>query len=89
LNSISDSVDKFLTVTRPGTERELLSINSTGVIKIGDGSDQFVIDGLNGEIRAGNYASTSGWTISNEGAIFNNITARGSIKASVLEYGEV
>lgn len=89
LNSISDSVDKFLIVTRPNTERELLSINSTGVIRIGDGNNPLVIDGLNGEIRAGNYASTSGWAISNEGAIFNNITARGSIKASVLEYGEV
>ena len=89
LSSLEKDTDKFLKVTKLNTERELLSIDGLGVIRIGDGSDQFVIDGLNGEIRAGNYASTSGWMISNGSAIFNNITARGSIKASVLEYGEV
>jgi hypothetical protein len=34
------------------------------------------------------YLNGLGWKISNTESIFNDVTVRGSIRASVLEYGE-
>jgi hypothetical protein len=79
---------KFLTVKNDASA-EILSINDEGVIIIGNGNDIITIDGGNGVIKSQNYDNGLGWKISNNESIFNDITVRGSIRASVLEYGEV
>lgn len=70
-----------------------LDITKDGKIKLGvneDGSySSITLDGTTGSIYSGDLSSTYGWKIENGSAVFNNITARGSIKSSVLEYGEV
>lgn len=48
-----------------------------------------VLDAVSGSIYSTKYQQGLGWSINENEAIFNNITARGSIKASVFEYGEV
>ena len=66
---------------------------SNGKIFIGrsdNDSNRITIDGPNGTISSGVYNENStGWSISHDEAIFNNIVARGSIKAAVFEYGRV
>lgn len=62
-----------------------------GKIYVGTSSNdenQIIIDGPNGVIRSRTYdGGINGWSISHNEAIFNNITAQGTIKASVFEYG--
>lgn len=49
-----------------------------------------LLDGKNGSVFSGNYVGgASGWKIDSEVAEFNNVVARGAIKASVFEYGEI
>ena len=48
-----------------------------------------VLDAASGSIYSTKYQQGLGWSINENEAIFNNITARGSIKASVFEYGEI
>lgn len=82
---------KFLTVRKNDSSDsiETLSINDEGVIVVGNGDDMITIDGGNGIIKSQSYDSGLGWKISNKESIFNEVTVRGSIRASVLEYGEV
>lgn len=82
---------KFLTVRKNDSSDsiETLSINDEGVIVVGNGEDMITIDGGNGIIKSQSYDSGLGWKISNKESIFNEVTVRGSIRASVLEYGEV
>lgn len=70
-------------------ELEILSIDANGVMKIGDGSDKIIVDGAKGTIESINYKDGLGWKLSNTESIFNDVTVRGSIGASVLKYGEV
>ena len=79
---------KFLTVKNDNSA-EILTISDEGVIAIGNGDDMIIIDGGKGVIKSQNYDNGLGWKISNTESIFNDVTVRGSIKASVLEYGEV
>ena len=64
-----------------------------GKIYVGTSSNnenQIIIDGPKGVISSRTYNSgRNGWSISHDEAIFNNITAQGTIKASVFEYGRV
>jgi hypothetical protein len=48
-----------------------------------------VINGREGSIKSRNYDTGIGWKITNKDSIFNNVSIRGSIRASVLEYGEI
>lgn len=82
---------KFLTVRKNNSSDsvETLSINDEGVIVVGNGDDMITIDGGNGIIKSQSYDSGLGWKISSLESIFNDVTVRGSIRASVLEYGEV
>lgn len=48
-----------------------------------------VLEAASGSIYSTKYQQGLGWSINENEAIFNNITARGSIKASVFEYGEI
>lgn len=65
-----------------------LNITGNGKIKVGDSDNYILVDGANALIQSENYNTGTGWSISNKEAIFNNVSVRGSIKASVLEYGE-
>lgn len=69
--------------------QEILSISDNGVIKVGEGDNYIVIDGGRGIMQSYNYSDSRGWQITNDETIFNNVTVRGSIKSSVLEYGEI
>ena len=65
-------------------------ITKDGQLFLGKDNDGVIIDGLSETIHSGNYIQGSkGWSINPKNAEFNNVTVRGSIKASVLEYGEV
>lgn len=93
LNSKKNGTEtlKFLTVKASSNEnaQETLSISDNGVITVGSGDDYIVIDGSKGSIESQSYSSNRGWQITNKESIFNEVTVRGSIKASVLEYGEI
>lgn len=70
-------------------EKEILTIDTDGIMKIGSDSDKITIDGARGVIESNNYKDGLGWKLSNTESIFNDVTVRGSIGASVLKYGEV
>ena len=87
-------------IIRLGSEQEqeiqLLGLEGKIIVKSKAGSassvfDSITIDAKTGSMYSYQYGSglTAGWYIDSNEAIFNNITARGSIKASVFEYGEV
>ena len=86
-NAISAS-DSFITV-KNNSSTEILKLGADGTIIVGNGEDTIVIKGADGTIYSQNYNDGLGWKISNYDSIFNDVTVRGSIKASVLEYGEV
>ena len=93
LNSKKNGTEvlKFLSVktsSEPNAQ-EVLSIADSGVITVGNGNDYIVIDGGKGSIESQSFGSGRGWQITNKESIFNDVTVRGSIKASVLEYGEI
>ena len=68
---------------------QTLSINSTGLINIGNEQNRIILHGPEGIIYSANYKDNqTGWQISNKEAIFNNIVARGELKAAVFSYGE-
>lgn len=71
-------------------ENTLLALTEDGNLLLGSGAKQIIMEGERGIIRTNDYidGSTKGWIISNEKTIFNNVVIRGSIHASVLEYGE-
>lgn len=67
-----------------------------GQLSVGDDSDavgNIVIDGENKYIGTSKYISGalgSGWRIGGDGeAVFNNITARGTLSATVFEYNQI
>lgn len=68
-----------------------ISLKENGIITLGDANGSYIqLDGANQEIFAlarGN--SDYSWIISPKEAIFNNIVAKGSIKAASFEYGAV
>ncbi len=68
-----------------------VAITSDGYIRLGTPNSNNIIElnGKEGSISNTNTLSNTYWKIDNNEAIFNNITAKGSIKCSVLEYGEI
>ena len=85
--------DSFIEVKHftDDNEIEVLSLDSNGVINVGNGTNKILIDGSTGTMMSQGYMEQSnfGWKIANDNCVFNNVTVRGSIRASVLEYGEV
>lgn len=73
----------------PGVKVKLVDFTANGQISLGDGQSKIVLDGATGTMYSSNRNSSTGWFISNQECEFNNVTVRGSIRASVLEYGEV
>ena len=60
--------------------------------KLSEETKGIVLDANNSMIKSYLYESSEGkdgWCITNDEAIFNNITARGAIKCAVFEYAEV
>lgn len=65
-------------------------ITKDGQLFLGQNNNGVIVDGLSETIHSGDYIQGSkGWSINPKNAEFNNVTVRGSIKASVLEYGEI
>lgn len=73
----------------PGVKVNLIDFTANGQISLGNGQSKIVLDGATGTMYSNNRNSSTGWFISNQECEFNNVTVRGSIRASVLEYGEV
>lgn len=86
--------DSFIVVKEPITidegtpsiPQDLINIKQNGIITIGK-TNGIKIDGINESISSFNYLTdTKGWSITPTEAEFNNITARGSLKAVTFEY---
>lgn len=74
-----------------GILKTAVSITKDGYIRLRySDSDNLgiVLDGKEGAIYSAKPNTGASWRIDNDSAVFNNITARGSLKCSVLEYGE-
>lgn len=87
LRNVKSSTDSFIKVENED-QVEILSLKANGTMRIGDGTNAIILSGNDGSISSQNYADGLGWKISNTNSIFNDVTVRGSIRASVLEYGE-
>lgn len=70
------------------TVHSAFRLNKNGILRLGSDESGIILDGVNESIQAQTYDTYRGWRIDNNQAVFNNIVARGSIKSSVLEYGE-
>lgn len=69
-----------------------MTFYNNGQMILGDLEAQILLDGPNQQIRGwmpGTAETVSSWLLSPSKAEFNNIIARGSIKAAVFEYGRV
>lgn len=89
-NLRSGTSGNFLEV-KSGLGTELLTFGSDGKIKVGSDKNLIIIDGEEGTITSTNYLNDgfAGWSLSNEEAVFNNVTVRGEIKSAVFTHGEV
>lgn len=85
------TLDSFIvvkeeTVNDSEIPSDLINIKQNGIISIGK-NNGIKIDGKNESISSFNYENNKkGWSINPIDAEFNNITARGSIKAVAFEY---
>ena len=86
LRKASVAEDSFIRVMN--NDVEILSLKANGTMKIGDGNNTIILSGVDGSITSQSYEDGLGWKISNINSIFNDVTVKGSIRASVLEYGE-
>lgn len=68
-----------------------ISLDENGTIILGNINDSYIkLDGANQEIFAQKNSNPDyTWKITPEEAVFNNITARGSFKATNFEYGTI
>ncbi len=71
---------------------KVFSINTDGTLWLGNHNNNrgIILDGSSEQMRSSSYLSGyDGWKIDVNEAEFNNVTVRGSIKSSVMEYGKV
>lgn len=87
LKKAETTSDSFVLVNND-SGNEILSLRADGVMRIGYGDNSIILSGQDGSITSQSYQDGLGWKISNTQSIFNDVTVRGSIRASVLEYGE-
>lgn len=78
--------DSYISVLENGGD--IFSLKADGSLSIGNGNNTIIISGSKGYIMSQSFQDGLGWKISNTESIFNDVTVRGSIRASVLEYGE-
>lgn len=88
LNKVDNQYTSFISV-QDSSNNEILALIADGTMKIGNGANTIILSGADGSITSQSYADGLGWKISNTNSIFNDVTIKGSIRASVLEYGEV
>lgn len=86
--------NKFIEVIQKKDNKAttILSLSSEGAIQVGDQNNYIIIDGSTSTMMSSNFIEDGGnfgWKIANDNSIFNNVTVRGSIRASVLEYEEI
>lgn len=74
-----------------GTGNQIVMDGVNRTITVGSSGDKIVIDGANKYIKNSGYSeSVSGFIINADGsAEFGNVRVRGSISASVFEYGDI
>ena len=105
INISNTNGDSVLSTDNNGNVTIVGTINATGgnfsdTVYVGKNtaqtSDYIIINGETASISSSNYnggpstSATQGWIINKDGdAVFNNITARGSIKTAVFEYAEI
>lgn len=82
-NAISQD-DSFISVLKDNNE--IMSFKANGEFIIGN-SNTIILNGQDGTITSSNYINGLGWKLSNTESIFNDVVIKGSIKASVIEYG--
>lgn len=87
LSTVTGTNSVFLS-TRKGNQNTL-EFDAEGKIRVGSENNHITINGEEGSIYSYGYNGQTGWMISNNEAVFNNVAIKGSIKSSVLEYGEV
>ena len=87
LRRVATPVDSFIKVVNEDDE-EILALKADGTMSVGYGDNTIIISGADGSIVSQSFHDGLGWKISNTESIFNDVTVRGSIRASVLEYGE-
>lgn len=87
LRRATTSVDSFIKVVN-SSNQEILALKADGSMSVGYGNNSIIISGADGSIVTQSFYNGLGWKISNTESIFNDVTVRGSIRASVLEYGE-
>ena len=87
LRRATTSVDSFIKVIN-SSNQEILALKADGSMSVGYGNNSIIISGADGSIVSQSFYNGLGWKISNTESIFNDVTVRGSIRASVLEYGE-
>ena len=89
LISPTDSNSNFIVVKKANIP--IMKFDSLGKITIGDENNQIIADGANGKIYTKGYSDdiNQGWSISKDTSVFNNVTIRGAIEASVIKYGAV
>lgn len=87
LRKAATSNDSFIKVVNDENV-EILGLKANGTLNLGNGDNSIILSGADGSIMSQNYRDGLGWKISNTNSIFNDVTVRGSIRASVLEYGE-
>lgn len=88
LNNTKTDNESFIYV-QDATKSKILDLKANGNMTLGTGENTLIFSGQEGYIKTQSYDAGGGWKISNNESVFNNVIIRGSIHASVLEYGEV
>lgn len=90
LKAITKNNSSFLTITNDQLQ-DVVTFNGDGTLVLGPiTGEQIKLSGADQTIIGWDEKNnTTNWLINPQGATFNNITAKGSIKASVFEYGIV
>lgn len=88
IQSPNDSDNRFIYVT-DSENNNLFSLDNTGDLILGEKQKGITLKGSSSTIESNNYSSSNGWSITPDKAIFNNITARGTLQTAVFEKGKV
>lgn len=88
IQSPNNSDNRFIYVT-DSESNNLFSLDNTGKLILGEKQKGITFKGSGSTIESNNYSSSNGWSITPDKAIFNNITARGTLQTAVFEKGKV
>ena len=88
IQSPDNSDNRFIYVI-DSKNNSLFSLDNTGDLILGEEKTGITLKGSSSTIESNNYSSSNGWSITPDKAIFNNITARGTLQTAVFEKGKV